>query len=180
MVPMVTPILPDRNLAQDQWRRRRRLHELQGISQRRVGLVDLVDEQNVRHARRFELPQHQLQRRNLLLVGFADHDRHVGDGKHRLHLESKLDEARTVEEGIAIAQKFGVGSVEIDPHAMGTRFLGTVTDTAARCHVTGLWNCPRPLEDCLEKRRLAAAVRPHDGNATGAGCSAAGGCSGMS
>ena len=44
-------------------------------------LVDLVQEQEVGNAALLEIAQHDLKRRDLLLVGFRDHDRCVDDSE---------------------------------------------------------------------------------------------------
>ena len=60
-----------------------RLQHRHDVAHARLGLVDLVDEQEMRDAAIFELLEDQLQRRNLLLVGLAHHHRGVAGGRAR-------------------------------------------------------------------------------------------------
>ncbi len=73
--------VPDRNLSQHQRHARGRLQGRERLADALVGAIDLVQEQKSGNAEILELPQDDLQLRQLLLVGFADHDGGIDRGK---------------------------------------------------------------------------------------------------
>ena len=111
-------VLPDRDLAQDQRLGRGRLQHRHDVAHARFGLVDLVDEQEMRDAAILELLEDQLQRRHLLLVGLADDDRGVAGGERVRRVGLEFDRAGAIEEGEAVAEEIDGGDVELDAHAV--------------------------------------------------------------
>jgi hypothetical protein len=126
--------VPDRNLAQQQRHARGRLQQLDRFAHAFVGLVDLVEKQEMRNVLVFQFAQDQLQLRHLFLVGLADHDRGVHRREHGAHVMNEFDRAGAVDEGVAVAHEFGGGDRSLDAHLVGARFLAGVADRGARVY----------------------------------------------
>jgi hypothetical protein len=82
---------PDRDLAQHQRGAGGRLQRRERLANALVGLVDLVEEQEARDLEILELPENDLQLRQLLLVRLADHDGGIDCGKRGAHVVRELD-----------------------------------------------------------------------------------------
>ena len=126
--------VPDRNLAQQQRHARSRLQQLERLAHALVGLVDLVEEQEVRNVLVFQLAQDQLQLRDFLLVGLADHDRGVDRRQRRAHVVNEFDGTGAIDEGVAVAHEIGGGDRGLDAHFMAAGFLAGVADGGTRIH----------------------------------------------
>ena len=96
-----------RNLAQDQLGARSALQEIEHVMNAGIGLVDLVEKQDPRDFPVFKLAQDELQLRNLLLIHFANHDRHIDRRQHRTHVVDEFDRAGTVEKSVGVAHEIG-------------------------------------------------------------------------
>ena len=116
-------VLPDRDLAKHERLTARRLQHRHDVAHARLGLVDLVDEEEMRNAAILELLEDELQRRHLLLVGLAHHDRRVAGGERVGGVGLELDRARAIEEGETVAEKIDGRRVELDAHAVMARLL---------------------------------------------------------
>ena len=173
MKPVTTSVLPDRDMAEDQRNAARLLKGLQRLADAAVGLVDLVEEEDVRDALVLEVLEDDLQGRDLFLVGLRDNDREIDAGDHRLRLEAELDRARTIKDGELVAHVFGFGDVYLDAHLVSPGLRRGIADGVLfrRCALSGHRSGPR--EDRFEERSLAAREWPHQCNAPGAGYSAA-------
>jgi len=130
-----------------------------------IRLVDLVEKQKARDLLSLNLPQNQLQLRNLLLVELAhDHSR-IYRGKRRAHLVHELDRAGTIDEGVIIALETRSGDRELDAHLVVARFLAGIADAVARVHRPLPLDCAGPGENRFKQGRLAALERAHQRNA---------------
>jgi hypothetical protein len=114
--------LGHRQLPEHQRHAARRLQHREDVAHGARELVDLVEEDEVRHLARFEIPEDQLQRGDLLGVGFRHHHRHVGAGEDRQALILKLHRAGAIDEAVAVAHELGFGDIDLDAHAVGTGF----------------------------------------------------------
>jgi len=123
-------VLAQRDLAQQERGRTRRLQHLQRVADGNGRLVDLVQEQDARDAELVEPAHDQLQGRDLLLVGLGDDHGEVAGGEHGLGLEGELDGAGAVDEGQAVAHEFGGGDRRLDAHRMVAGFGRMVADGA--------------------------------------------------
>ncbi len=123
--------VPDRNLAQHERDARGRLQGRQRLADALVGAVDLVEEQEARDLQFFQLTQDDLELRQLLLVGLADHDGRVDRGQRRAHVVGELHRARTVDEGVAFAHEGGAGRRERDAHLVMAGFGAGIADGGA-------------------------------------------------
>ena len=92
-------VFPYRDLAQKERCARCGLKHLQSLAQPPGRLIDLVEEEDARHAELLELAQDHLQRRDFPGVGFADDDGGVGHRQGVAHVVDEFDRARAVEEG---------------------------------------------------------------------------------
>ena len=108
--------VPDRNLAQQQRNARGRLQQLDGFADALVGLVDLVEKQEMRNVGVFEFAQNQLQLRHLLLVRFADNDGGIDRRQHAAHVVNEFDGAGAIDKGVAVAHELGGGEGRLDAH----------------------------------------------------------------
>ncbi len=159
--------VPDRNLPQQQRHARGRLQQLDGLAHALVGLVDLVEVEEVRDVLVFQLAQDQLQLRHFLFVGLADDDRGVDCRQHRAHVVDEFDRARAVDEGVAVAHEGGGGDRSLDAHLVMAGFLAGVADRGARFHRALALDRAGAGEDGLEKGCLAALERAHQRDAPG-------------
>ena len=112
-------VLAQRDLPQEQRRGTCRLQQLQRVAHAGGRLVDLVEEQDARHAEIVELAHDELQGRDLLLVGLGDHHGEIGSGEHGVRLEGELDGAGAVDEGQALAHEVDRGDGRLDAHRVG-------------------------------------------------------------
>src|SRR5262249_31742400 len=85
----------------------------------------------MRDAAIFELLENQLERRHLLFVRLAHHDGGIAGGERMGGIGLKLDPARAVEEGKAVAKKSDGGHVELDAHAVMAGLLRGVAERIA-------------------------------------------------
>ena len=154
-----------RDLPQQQLVARRRLQQREHVVDGRIGLVDLVDEQEARNVLLLELAQDELQLRDLLLVQLADHDRRVDGGQRRAHVVDEFDRAGTIDEGVAVAHEIGGGDGNLHAHAVMAGFLAAVADRGPRIHRALAPDHAGAGEDRFEQRRLAALERAHQRNA---------------
>src|SRR5215467_7795319 len=117
-------VLPDRDLAQHQRPRTGWLQDREDVTHTSVETVDLVQEQKSGNATVFELLQDQLQRRNALGIGLADHDSGIAAGERKRTLMLKFYGTGAVDEGEGVAEEADIGNVELNAHTMVASFLG--------------------------------------------------------
>src|SRR6476659_4741404 len=161
-------VLPDRHLAQHERLGRGRLQHGHDVADSRLGLVDLVDEQEMGNAAILELLEDQLKRRNLLFVWLAHHD---GGGASRERVGGvglKFDRARAIEEGVAVAEEIDGGHVELDAHAVMPGFLRGVADGVLGRHGALPADGAGAGKDGFEKCRLTAEIGANQCDAAGA------------
>jgi hypothetical protein len=127
-------VLPDRDLPQHKRQAAGRLQHGDDVADRRVGLVDLVEEQEMRDLPLLELFHDQLQGGELLFVRFADHHRRIADGERRLALLLEFDGAGTVDEGEGVVQEGDVREIAFRAHPVIARFGRRIADSRAACH----------------------------------------------
>ncbi len=96
----------------------------------------------MRNAAVLELLQDELQGRDTLDVGLADHDGGVAGGERLGAFVLKLDGAWAVDEGEMVVEEFGVGDVERHAHAVGTSFRRCVADGRAALDAAGTDHAP--------------------------------------
>src|SRR4029078_8981457 len=92
-------VLPDRHLAQHERPGRGRLQHGHDVADARLGLVDLVNEQERGNPAILELLEDQLERRNLLFVWLAHHYGGVASRERVGGVGLKFNRARAIEEG---------------------------------------------------------------------------------
>ena len=126
--------VPDRNLPQQQWHARRRLQQLDCLAHALVGLVDLVEKQEVRNVLVFQLAQDQLELRNLLFVRFANDNRGIDRRQHAAHVLDEFDRARAINEGVAVAHEIGGGEGGLHAHLVMAGLLAGVADGGTCVH----------------------------------------------
>ena len=157
-------VLPDRNLAQQQRRARRRLQQGQGFADARRGRVDLVEEQDARHIEVFEFAQDHAQGRQLSLVGLADDDGRVAQRQDVARLMRKLDRAGAVDESVAVAEIVDGGDIGLDAGGVGARLGAGIADRRAVAHRSLARQGAGAGEDAFEQGRLAALERADQRN----------------
>ena len=137
-----------RDLPQQQLVREAGCNSLSTSCTPRVGLVDLVEEQEARNVLIFQFAQDDLQLRNFLLVRLADHDGGIDRRQHRAHVVDEFDRAGAIEEGVAVAHERRGGDGQLDAHLVMARFLAGVA-----YRVTGLdRTLPRDRAGARENR----------------------------
>src|SRR5262249_26364861 len=119
-------VLPDWDLTQHQRPRTGWLQDREDVTHTGVETVDLVEEQKTGNAAVFELLQDELQRRNALGIGLADHDSGIAAGERNCALMLKFYGTGAVDEGEGVAEEADVGNVELNAHAVVARFLGGI------------------------------------------------------
>ena len=154
-----------RDLPQQQLVARGRLQHPEHVVDGRIGLVDLVEEQEARNVLGFELAQDELQLRDFLLVELADHDRGVDCRQRRAHIMDEFDRAGKIDEGVGVAHEIGGGDREFDAHVVIACFLAAVTDRSPRIDRTLALDRASAGKDRFEQRRLAALEWAHQRNA---------------
>ena len=152
---------PDRDLPQQQRHARRRLQRRERLAHALVDLVDLVEKQDTRDLELFEFAQDQLQLRDFLFVGLADHDGRIDRRQHRAHVVQELDRARTVDERVGVVHVRGGGDRELDAHAMMAGLFAGVAHRGSRLHRALARDGAGACEDRFEQRGLAALKRAH-------------------
>ena len=168
-------VLPYRDLAQHQRLGAGRLQHRQDLAHLRLEAVDLVEEEEVGDALILELLEDQLQRGDALGIRLADHDRRIARRQHRVGLGLELDRSRAVDEGKAIAEKFDVGDVDLDAHAVVARFRRAIADRVLVGDLALARHGAGAGQDGLEQRRLAGEVGSKDRDGAGAArCTAVG------
>ncbi len=153
--------VPDRNLAQHQRDARGRLQRRQRLADALVGAVDLVEEQEARDFQLFQLAQDDLELRQLLLVGLADHDGRVDRGQRRAHVVGELHRTRTVDEGVAVAHEGGGGRRERDAHLVMAGLGAGIADGSSVVDGAGAGDGARARQYCFEKCGFTALERAH-------------------
>ena len=159
--------LPDRDMAQHQRHAARRLQHFEGLPHARIGLVDLVEEEEARDALVLERLQDDLEGRDLFLVGLGDHHREIDGCEYGFGLEGEFDRAGAIEECDLVAHEIGLGDVRLDAHLMRPGLGRGVADRILLGNGPLPGDRSAPGEDRLEKCRLAACERPHQRNAPG-------------
>ncbi len=157
-------VIPDGNLAQQQ---RLVADTLQGgdqVAQTAPRLVELVDEQQVRHARIRQPLQDGLQHHSLAGIGFAHHDGGVDAGQHRQGVAQELDGARAIQEGEILVQIARGQYVHLHAHLAGAGFGTAVAQAGPRRHRTLARHSPGDHGDGFQQRGLAAAMRTQQGD----------------
>ena len=157
--------VPDRNLPQHQRHARRRLQGRERLADALVGAVDLVQEQKARNAEILELAQDDLQLRQLLLVGLADHHRGIDRGKRGAHVVREFDRAGTIDEGVAVAHEIGGGGGEADAHLVVARLGAGIADRSSGIDAAGAADGARPRQYGFKKCGFTALERAHQRNA---------------
>ena len=153
--------VPDRDLAQHERHARGRLQRRQRLADAFVGAVDLVEKQEARDLQLFQLAQDDLELRQLLLVGLADHDGRVDRGQRRAHVVGELHRTRTVDEGIGFVHEGGGGRRERDAHLVMAGLGAGIADRSSVVDGAGAGDCARARQYCFEKCGFTALERAH-------------------
>ena len=161
-------VLPDRHLAQHERLGRGRLEHRHDVADARLGLVDLVDEQEVRNAAIFELLEDQLERRHLLLVRLAHDDGRVASRERVGGVGLEFDGAGAIEEGVGIAEEIDRGDVDLDAHAVMPGLFGGIADGVLGSHGALPSDGAGAGKDGFEKCRLTAEIGANQCDAAGA------------
>ena len=148
-------VLPDRDLAQHQRLLADALQFLQRLLHRAFGLVDLVEEENAGQAQFVQPVEDELQRWQLLGVGFDTHDGEVAVLQRGFRLVGEFNGARAVDDGERLADAVGGGNGGLDAHAVCARFRRGIANRVARGHGALLVNGARAMKDRLKQRRLS-------------------------
>ena len=82
----------------------------------------------MRDAAILELLEDELERRHLLLVGLAHHDRRIAGGQRTSRIGLEFDGAGAVEKGEAVAEKIDRSHVELNAHAVMPCLVRGVAD----------------------------------------------------
>ena len=143
-------------MAQEQRRARGGLQHFERLAHAAAGEIDLVEEDDARHAELFELAQDDLQRRRLARVGFAHHHRRVADRQDVAHVVNELDRTGTIDEGEAVAHVVDAGDVRLDAHRVRARFGAGIADAGAVAHRALPRRAARPDQQALEQAGFAA------------------------
>ncbi len=120
------------DLSQQQRHGAGRLKHLERLAHAERRLVDLVEEQDARHAVLVQLAQDELQGGDLLLVGLRHHHREVAGGEHGLGLKGEFHRAGAVHEGQRVAHELRRGEAGFHAHGVRPRLGRTVGHGAAR------------------------------------------------
>ena len=123
--------VPDRNLACDQRRHAHRLERRQEVADPAMGLVDAVDENDVRDAELVEHAQGRGGKRRTRRVGVDDDDRHVGDRHRPRAVGGEADRSGGVEDGELVAEIFEIIGVELGRSAALAGFGARIADAGA-------------------------------------------------
>ena len=141
-----------------------RLQHGERLADAHRGLVDLVEEQDARHAELFQFAQDHAQRRQLALVGLADDDRGVAERQHVARLMREFDRAGQVDEGVAVAQVIDGSDIGFDAGGVGARLGAAVADRGAVAHRTLPRQGTGAGENAFEQGGLAALERTDEGD----------------
>ena len=160
-------VFPNRNLPQKQRHSRGRLQQLERLAHAAIGLVDLVEKQEMRNVLVFEFAQDQLQLRHLFLVGFADHDRRVDRRQHRAHVMNEFDRTGAIDKRVTVAHELSGGEGGLDTHLVLARFLAGVADGGAGIDRALARDRACARENGFEKCGLAALEGAHQRDAPG-------------
>ncbi len=145
------------SLAQHQRLGRGRLQHRHDVAHAGLGLVDLVDEQEMRDAAILELLEDELQRRHLLFVRLADDHGGVAGGERVGGVGLEFDRARTIEEGETVAEEIDGGDVELDAHAVMAGLLGGVAHGVLPAIEP--WRVMAPVRARMASRRVVLPLR---------------------
>ncbi len=141
-----------------------RLQHGERLADAHRGLVDLVEEQDARHAELFQFAQDHAQRRQLALVRLADDDRGVAERQHVARLMREFDRAGQVDEGVAIAQVIDGSDIGFDAGGVGARLGAAVADRGAVAHRSLPRQGTGAGENAFEQGGLAALERTDEGD----------------
>src|SRR6516162_613846 len=154
-----------RDLTQDQLGARGRLQQAEHVTHARIGLVDLVEEQQAGYLRVFQLAQDELELRNFLFIHFTDDDGGVDRRQYRAHVVSEFHRTRTIEKGVIVAHEIGRGGRQLDAHAVMARLFAGVAYRIAGFDRPLARNRAGAREDRFKQCRLAALDRTDQRNA---------------
>ena len=157
--------VPDRNLPQYQRHPRGRLQRRQRFADSLVGLVDLVQKQKARNTEILELAQDDLQLRQLLFVGLADHDRGVDRRKCGAHVMREFDRTGTIDKGVTVAHEGGGGRGQADAHLVVARLGAGIADRGSGIDAAGSANGACARQYGFKKCGFTALERAHQCNA---------------
>ena len=133
--------VPDRNLPQYQRNPRRRLQGRERLADALVGAIDLVEKQKARNAEILEFAQDELELRQLLLVGLADHDRGIDRRQRGAHVVRELDRTGTIDKSVAVAHETRGGGGEADAHLVAAGFRRGIADGSPGVDAAGARDC---------------------------------------
>ncbi len=149
-------VLPDGNLAKHERKAARGLQHGDDVTERNFDFVDLVEIQEMGDLPVRQLFQDDLQRRQLFLVGLADHDGCIAYGQRRVHMRLEFHRARTIDKGEFVTQIGDIGQIGLDAHRMIARFGRGVADHIALGSRPLARNRARASQYGFEQSRLAA------------------------
>ncbi len=157
--------VPDRDLAQHQRHARGWLQRRKRFADPLVGAVDLVQEQETGDSELLELAQDDLQLRQLLLIGFADHDRGIDRRQRGTHVVREFDGAGAIDKGVAVTHKAGGGGGQAHAHLVLTRLGTGISDGGSGIDAAGSLDGARARQDRFQKCGFTALERAHQCNA---------------
>ena len=162
--------LADRDLPVDHRRDAERLQGLEQLVDAAAGLVDLVDEDDVRNAAVLELAQHRLGQRGALGLGRDHHQREVGDVERAVAVRGEADRAWAIEQHVLVAGVAEAGQVEFGGAASRAGFRARVALRGAGVDRAEAGNRSRGVQQGLCHAGLASARGPYqrDGSRTAA------------
>ena len=164
------PVLHQRQLAQHQRCRTCRLQPLQHVMRPRIRLVDLVDENEMRHAQLIKRLENHLQGRRLLLIRLADHNGRITGRQHMPRVLGKFDRAWAIDEGEAFTHELRCCGVELHAHIAGARFGGRIADGGLIRNFALARDRAAAVQYGLQQGCLAALIGAHQCNTPWSPC----------
>jgi hypothetical protein len=147
----------DRDLPRDQRWLAHRLQRLEHRLDRATRLVDLVDEDRVRHAARLELAQDRFGQRRALGLGSDHHQRKVGNPERRGGVAGEARRARRVEQHVAVAAPVESQQVELGRAAARPGFRAGVAERGSGLDRAQSVNGTGGVKQGLRQTSLAGA-----------------------
>lgn len=112
-----------------------------------------------------ELAENDLQLRQLLLIGLANHDRSINRRQRGTHVVREFDRTGTIDKGVSVAHEGGGGGGQAHAHLVLARLGAGIADGGSGIDAAGSLDGARTRQDRFQKCGFTALERAHQCNA---------------
>ncbi len=157
---------PDRDLARHEWRVAVTLQRLDQVAQTTPRLVDLVDEDHVRHPKVVQPLENGLQQVCAGRIGFGHHDGEIDRRQDCIGLGGKIDRAGAIQHRVMVAQIIEARDVEFGGELTRPRLIARIANRAARRHRSLAVDRTRGMQHCFHQGGFPGPAGTSEGDRT--------------